>query len=96
MWDAQERAAEYDGDAIAQLLAEIRAGNDAWASWFVSHAVEPLRLAYEALAADPDREARRVLEFLGVEPPARRLEPRVQRMGDARNADWSARFRAVP
>ena len=88
--------ARYDEEAIAHLLAEIRAHNESWRAWFDANGVSPLDVRYEALAADPDREARRVLDFLGVEAPAERLVPRMRRIGDAVNANWAARFRAVP
>jgi LPS sulfotransferase NodH len=94
MWDPPARAAEYDPDAIAHLLGEIREQNASWDAWFAAHGVAPFDLRYEALAADPDGEARRVLSFLEVELPAFRLVPRVERA--AANDDWVERFRAVP
>jgi LPS sulfotransferase NodH len=95
-WDGPAGAAEYRRDAIEHLLGELRAQNDAWSRWFGANGVEPLDVRYERLAAEPDAEARRVLAFLGVEAPAARLEPRVRPVRDSVNADWEARFRAVP
>jgi trehalose 2-sulfotransferase len=95
-WDPPAGEARYDEAAIAHLLGELRAHNESWRAWFDANGVTPLDVRYEAVAADPDGEARRVLEFLGVDAPAERLVPRMRRVGDAENADWAARFRAVP
>jgi len=95
VWDAPPREAAYDEDAIAHLLAEIREQNEAWRAWFGAHGIDALDLWYETLVEDPDAAARRVLAFADVEAPARRLEPRTARSGDAVNADWARRFRTV-
>jgi LPS sulfotransferase NodH len=95
-WDGPGGRAHFDRGAIAHLLAEIREQNGSWAAWFAAHGVAPLELWYERLADDPDGEARRVLELLGVDGPELQLVPRVERVGDRLNADWAARFRAVP
>jgi len=94
-WDPPAAEAEYDEQAIEHLLGEIRALDESWHAWFAANRVSPLDVRYEQLVADPDREARRVLDFLGVEAPTGRLEPRTQRVGDGENAAWAARFRAV-
>jgi trehalose 2-sulfotransferase len=94
-WDVSAGEAQYDEEAIAHLLAEIRVHNESWRAWFDANGVTPLDVRYEAVVADPDAEARRVLDFLGVDAPAGKLVPRVRRVGDAENADWAARFRAV-
>jgi LPS sulfotransferase NodH len=67
-----------------------------WRARFDANGVTPLDVRYEAVAADPDGEARRALDFLGVDAPAERLVPRMRHVGDAENVDWAARFRAVP
>jgi LPS sulfotransferase NodH len=95
-WDPPAGEARYDERASAHLLAEIRAHNELWRARFDANGVTPLDVRYEAVAADPDGEARRVLDFLGVDAPEERLAPRMRRVGDAENADWAARFRAVP
>jgi trehalose 2-sulfotransferase len=95
-WDPPAREAAFDRDAIAHLLGEIRDHNARWDLWLRENGVSPLDLRYEALAADPDGETRRVLDFIGAQAPARPLEPRTTRLADAVNDDWAARFRAVP
>lgn len=85
----------YDAAHIASVLAEIDAAERGWQEWFSRHAILPVPLSYETLAADPAGTLARVLDALGLDPSAAAgLAPRTARLADAESAAWAARFRA--
>jgi len=86
----------FDFDGIAGRIRGIEEHTAAWRRWFEQNEIEPLRLAYEELAADPPGTARRVLVFVGVDMPAGlTVDPRTQRQADAVNEDWIRRYREL-
>jgi LPS sulfotransferase NodH len=95
--DEDSRAAEprFDADGIAGRVRRVEEHNDAWRGWFQANRVEPLRVTYEDLAADPAAGARRVLEHVGVDVPAGfHVEPRTERQSDSVNEEWIRRYRS--
>ena len=57
----------------------------------------PLRLTYEAIAADPKAALARVLLALGLDPAiAAAIAVPTAKIGDQTNADWADRFRSTP
>ena len=85
----------YDRDAIRATVAEMIGQDRAWEAWFGEQDIEPLRLTYEELSADPAREIRRVLEALGADSAAAAgMAPALRKLADDTNADWIARYRA--
>jgi len=96
-WRADDAREEdqvvYHGGAIGHLVAELTEQDDAWRAWFAANGIEPLTIAYEALAEDATASARSVLEHVGA-GPAEIPEPPLQRQGDDRSARWVERFRA--
>jgi LPS sulfotransferase NodH len=87
----------YDAAGIAGRLRRIEAHNRAWERWFDANEIEPLRVTYEQLAAEPSAQARRVLEYVGVEvPDGLSVVPRTKVHADATNRDWIERFQAEP
>ncbi|MGZ9808847.1 Stf0 family sulfotransferase [Pseudoroseicyclus sp. H15] len=85
----------YDSAAIAERLRTALAEEAAWEEWFMKAGVSPLRLTYEALAADPEGEVARILAALSQPVAAATgLEPGVAKIADALNREWAARFRA--
>lgn len=84
----------FDAEGIAVRIRRIEEHTAAWRRWFESNRIEPLRVTYEQLAADPTATARRVLAFVGVDVPAGlAVAPRTERQADAVNADWIRRYR---
>jgi trehalose 2-sulfotransferase len=83
----------YHGGAIGHLVAELTEQDDAWRAWFAANGIEPLTIAYEALAEDATASARSVLDHVGA-GPAEIPEPPLQRQGDDRSARWVERFRS--
>ncbi|WP_246329243.1 Stf0 family sulfotransferase [Chthonobacter rhizosphaerae] len=85
----------YDHDAI-QACIDMMVGYDrGWTDWFVQEGIEPVRVSYDDLSADPNGTLRHVLECLGLEPTAADgVTPGVAKLADRVNRDWVARFRA--
>ncbi|HKY94718.1 MAG TPA: Stf0 family sulfotransferase [Kiloniellales bacterium] len=85
----------YDAAAIRVHLEEVTAYERDWRQWFASSGIDPLRLTYEELAADPVETLRVVLDRLGVgRQAADGVQPGVAKLADDTNRDWVARFRA--
>ena len=92
--DAREEGdAVYHGGAIAHLVAELTEQDDAWRAWFAANGIDPLTIAYEALADDAPGAVAAVLEHVGAGPAAI-PEPPLRRQGDGRSARWVERFRS--
>ena len=92
---APPREPVYDGAAIAAAVAQLTAYDRDWAGWFEFEGISPLRLTYDALAANPAATLATVLNALGLPPEAARgVTPGVARLADATNHDWVRRFRA--
>jgi trehalose 2-sulfotransferase len=90
-----DHEAEFDFDQIHQRVQVINQHNAAWQGWFSSAGVEPLRIRYEELAADPTGTTRRVLDFLELElPPGRELAVQHRRLADELTTQWIARYQA--
>lgn len=86
----------FDASGIESRLRRIDAHNAAWRRWFAANRIEPLPMTYERLAADPTAEARRILEFVGVEVPADfAAVPKTSVHADAVNREWIERYRAL-
>ena len=88
----EEGEAVYHGGAIAHLVAQLTEQDEAWRAWFAANDIEPLTIAYEALAEDAHAAVESVLEHLGA-GPAEIPEPPTRRQGDDRSARWVERFR---
>lgn len=85
----------YDRARIARELARVEADERGWSGWFAAEGIEPLRLDYDALAADPAGSVARICAALGLPAPdPARLVPPLAPLADATNRDWIARFKA--
>lgn len=91
---APPREPEYDFRRIADKLAQLEQSDAAWRTWFRDQGIDPLRIRYEVLSADPADAVSRICEALEVPAPAREgLIPGVARLADAVNEDWMSRYR---
>lgn len=87
----------YDEGRIAGLVAELECDDAAWTAFFARHGIEPVRVAYEDLAASPGTEVRKILVALGRPPElADNLIARTSRMADAETERWARRFCRPP
>jgi trehalose 2-sulfotransferase len=84
----------YDAGRIGELAGELESEDAAWTDYFVSHGIAPVRVEYEALAADPHAGVGKVLIALGCPPDAiEGLAAQTSRMADAQSNAWAERFR---
>jgi len=92
---APHREPVYDSTKIAACIDVMTAYDRNWNDWFGREAIEPVRLSYDDLSADPVGILRQVLQSLGLDPAAAvGVTPKVKKLADGINDDWAARFRA--
>jgi len=85
----------YDAEEIRARFDELREFDRQWTNWFSSEQIEPHRIDYQTLAAEPIATLRTLLEALGQDnSAAANVTPGVAKLADEISADWSARFRA--
>ena len=89
-----EGAAVYHGGAIDHLVAQLTEQDEAWRAWFAANGIEPLTIAYEALADDRAGRRRRRARAPRRRARRRSRSRRLRRQGDDRSARWVERFRA--
>jgi LPS sulfotransferase NodH len=98
-WQQGDRASaepRLDLEQIDDLVRTVREHNAAWQTWFEQQGVEPYRVRYEDVVADPRRAVQEVLDRLGVDLPSDwRPESPHRRQADEVNADWVRRYRAA-
>ncbi|MEQ8603878.1 MAG: Stf0 family sulfotransferase [Marivibrio sp.] len=91
---APPQAPAYDAERLSAEVARLAAYDAAWETWFARAGIAPLRLTYEALAANPRETLRAALEHLGLDPAAAEgATPDVARLADATSEAWAVRFR---
>lgn len=89
------RPPAYDAARIGAAVAEFTAYDRDWERWFAAEGLDPLRLTYDALSADPVGTLRGVLAYLGLDPDAaNNISPGVAKLADNVSVEWAARFRA--
>ncbi len=91
---AARRSIHYDAQAIQQYIDESSAHVCEWNTWFQQHHIVPLRLSYEDLDLDGDAEARKVLDFIGIDFAAKPTKTNNVRMADETSRQWAQRFKA--
>jgi len=64
----EEGEAVYHGGAIGHLVAQLTEQDEAWRAWFAANSIEPLTIAYEALAEDAPAAVESVLSYVGAGP----------------------------
>jgi LPS sulfotransferase NodH len=85
---------EYDFGRIARALARLEQQDAAWVAWFDRQGIQPLRIGYERLSADPAAALTQVCTALGVPAPdPGTVRPGVAKLSDATSAAWMRRYR---
>ncbi|MEO1638708.1 MAG: Stf0 family sulfotransferase [Pseudomonadota bacterium] len=88
------RAPGYDHAALEALVARFTAFDKAWQTWFQTEGITPHIITYDKLAADALGTLRRTLTALDLDVAmADHVDIPVQKLSDATNADWIARYR---
>ena len=84
----------FDRDALTRIMRTIEEHNAGWERWFEGHGIQPYRIRYEDLSADPAAVTHGILDHLGLALPAgRQIAPSHQRQADRLNEEWIARYR---
>lgn len=84
----------YDAGAIRDWVDTFESYDRSWNAWFNREGIDPVRLSYDDLSADPKAVLRLVLDNLGLDPQkAVSVEAEIRKMADETNRDWVARFR---
>jgi trehalose 2-sulfotransferase len=84
----------FDFGQARDLVRQIENENAAWEAWFTAERIQPYRVLYEELDADPVGIAAGVLSFLGLDlPPGREITVRHKRLADGLNARWIESYR---
>ena len=92
---APPREPVYDGEALRAAFDRLNGYEREWQAWFARENVQPLRLTYDALSADPSGTLATVLQALGLPPgAASAITPGTARLADATSRDWADRLRA--
>ena len=85
----------YDADEIANRLVELTSLDKDWEDWFAREEIDPLRVTYDELSADPEKVLARTLDHLGLDREAAKgIRPAVAKLADATSRNWMDRFLA--
>lgn len=85
----------FDFQRLDRKIDQLQRHDAAWTSWFTAQGIEPLRIGYESLSANPVGIIERICKTLGVTlPDADRLKAGVARLADDLSLDWMRRYQA--
>ncbi len=85
----------YDGATLKACVAQLTDHDQHWNDWSLREGINPLRLFYDDLAADPLETLCKVLDQLGLDRAAASgVMPGVKKLADQTSLDWADRFRA--
>jgi len=84
----------FDFGQVRDLVQQVKEDNVSWEAWFAAEGIQPYRVLYEELDADPIGIASGVLGFLGLDlPDGREITVRHKRLADELNAQWIGSYR---
>lgn len=84
----------YRRRQVAELQARIEREEQDWERWFRRHRIDPVRIDYETLVADPLAAVDAVLDLVGVtRDPATVMTPTLQVQSDGHTDEWVQRHR---
>lgn len=84
----------YNFYQISQCIREVRVDAKGWETYFHQRKIEPLRILYEELVADPSGALRRIFDFLEIAIPADFQMPgsSLRRQADSLSDLWVEKF----
>jgi trehalose 2-sulfotransferase len=85
---------QYDFEAIEHLRNELHRWDANWEDWFHATGREPIRVFYDEFTVSRAATIGRVLDALGIDPPAPEGKKPMKRQADDLSSDWVVRFRA--
>ncbi|CAN5443607.1 Stf0 family sulphotransferase [soil metagenome] len=85
----------YDFERLRQEVASLERYDGAWLTWFRDQGIEPLRISYDDLSADPAAALIRICAALGVQAPnPGDIRPGVAKLADTTSVEWKRRYMA--
>ena len=95
MDDEAKTDLRYDERLIGQCLEEIQRQKIGWLRWFELNNITPFVLSYEDLITNTAGAVGSVVKLLDVQDDrgCEIYPPEVEKLGDAINIEWAARFR---
>lgn len=92
----QRQAAKpnYDESKIAHALAILDRDTKAWDAWFADAHIDPLRVYYEDLTADPLGVLNGIMRAFDLPPLAELPAVPTRKQASAVNAEWKRRYLA--
>lgn len=85
----------YDTDEIARYLADFTALDEDWKDWFANEKIDPLRIGYDELSANPADVLAMILDELELDREvAKGISPGVAKLADSTSQIWQERFLA--
>ncbi|MEJ8572883.1 Stf0 family sulfotransferase [Microbaculum marinum] len=88
------RDPKYDFERIRREVVKLESFDAEWSTWFHQQAIEPLRIGYERLAADPAAALLRICEALDIPlPRPGDIRAGVARLADETSLEWMRRYR---
>lgn len=86
----------FDFNEVDGYVTTINEHNTAWREWFDASGVVPLGVVYEEVVADMAGATNAILQFLGLELPARHVVAAgTRRQADEINCEWARRYRSL-
>ena len=90
---APASAPVFDAQSIVRSRDDLVFDDRSWSYFFDQHAIEPMRLTYERLAADPRSALAEILVALGRNPTsALGVCAATAKMADGLNEEWAQRI----
>jgi len=84
---------QYDFERLHREVLELEAFDAEWNTWFAAQGIEPHRIVYEDLSADPAGELARLCAALGIDAPhSLDVKPAVAKLADATSREWAERY----
>lgn len=90
--DRDSRAAYHPG-AIAHIITNLRAQENAWRAWFAEEGITPIDIAYPVLWRNLTAIVSSVLDAIGQDPHLA-PPPMLVRQANRRSDEWVDRYRA--
>ncbi len=84
---------EYLYEAILQLFHESAMREAGMQEFFSEARIAPLTIVYEDFILDYEQTVRNVLDYLGIDPTVKIIEPYYERLADEVSDAWAERFR---
>ena len=86
---------QYDFERINREVLKLESYDTAWNTWFNAQGIEPLRICYETLSANPAAALIGICEALGVQSPnVSNVKPGVAKLADETSLEWMRRYRS--